>query len=89
VSVSVVPCVNTPNRAKAIIMIVRVTMLLGLFCITSPALSDAGPQGAHGYQPTVGQPHSDFVLPNIETGEPVSLSQYRGQKVLLIHFASW
>lgn len=41
------------------------------------------------YDIQVGQPHPEFVLPNIETGEPVSLSQFRGKKVLLIHFASW
>lgn len=42
-----------------------------------------------GYRPEVGQPHSDFLLPSIETRQPVSLSQFRGKKVLLIHFASW
>ena len=46
-------------------------------------------QPGRSYQPKVGQLHPDFVLPNIETGEPVSLSQHRGKKVLLIHFASW
>jgi peroxiredoxin len=37
----------------------------------------------------VGQRHPDFTLPNIATGKPVSLSDFRGKKVLLIHFASW
>ena len=41
------------------------------------------------YRPTVGQPHSDFLLPRIDNRKPVSLSQFRGKKVLLIHFASW
>lgn len=41
------------------------------------------------YRPTVGEVHPDFVLPNIETGEATWLSQFRGKKVLLIHFASW
>ena len=36
-----------------------------------------------------GQPHPDFILPNIEDGQPIQLSDYRGQKVLLVHFASW
>ena len=44
---------------------------------------------AAGYAPVVGTVHPDFVLPRIDTREAVSLSQYRGQKVLLIHFASW
>jgi len=42
-----------------------------------------------GYQPVVGQPHPDLELPDIESGRTVSLSGYRGRKVLLIHFASW
>ncbi len=36
----------------------------------------------------VGQMYPDFVLPSLE-GQDVWLSDYRGQKVLLIHFASW
>jgi hypothetical protein len=45
----------------------------------------------HGaaYAPHVGQRHPDFTLPNIADGQPVSLAQYRGRKVLLIHLASW
>lgn len=41
------------------------------------------------YSPRVGEPHPDFTLPNIADRTPVSLSQFRGKKVLLIHFASW
>ena len=46
-------------------------------------------QGSPWYAPEVGQPHADFVLPRIDSREAVSLSQYRGRKVLLIQFASW
>ena len=42
-----------------------------------------------GYQPQAGQLHPQFVLPRIDTRERVSLSAFRGKKVLLIHFASW
>jgi hypothetical protein len=42
-----------------------------------------------GYEPNVGERHADFTLPDILTGKPVSLSDYRGKKILLIHFASW
>jgi hypothetical protein len=31
---------------------------------------------------------SDFTFPNIEGGLN-SLSEFKGQKILLIHFASW
>lgn len=49
----------------------------------------AVPSGAAGYSPQVGKLHPDFTLPNIADNEPVSLSQFRGRKVLLIHFSSW
>jgi hypothetical protein len=41
------------------------------------------------YEPKVGQRHADFTLPEIHTGEPVALSDFRGKKVLLVQFASW
>jgi hypothetical protein len=44
---------------------------------------------AQGYEPNVGERYADFTLPDIRTGQPVSLSDFRGKKVLLIQFASW
>jgi len=41
------------------------------------------------YAPQVGQRHDDFLLPSLADWEPIALSQFRGRKVLLIHFASW
>lgn len=52
------------------------------------ALAASDPARA-GAAPTVGARHPDFTLPNIADGKPVSLSDYRGKKVLLIQFASW
>ena len=52
------------------------------FGLTAPALAD-GPTA------TAGQRHVGFTLPDIETGKPVTLSDFRGKKVLLIQFASW
>lgn len=46
-------------------------------------------QIAAEYKPQVGEVHADFTLPNIADRAAVSLAQYRGKKVLLIHFASW
>ncbi len=51
------------------------------------------PVPAHADQePTIGtaagEAYPDFVLPTLE-GKDVRLSDYRGKKVLLIHFASW
>jgi peroxiredoxin len=47
------------------------------------------PARAASYGPKVEQRHPDFTLPDIATAKPVSLSDFRGQKVLLIQFASW
>ena len=44
---------------------------------------------AQAFEPKVGTPLPDFALPRIDNGEPVSLSDYRGRKVLLVMFASW
>ena len=44
---------------------------------------------ADQYHLQIGQQHPDFTLPAISDGKPISLSQYRGMKVLLIQFASW
>ena len=41
------------------------------------------------FSPKDGQPHPDFILPSIEDGKPIQLSDLRGKKVLLMHFASW
>ena len=44
---------------------------------------------ANGPAPKTGERYVGFTLPDIETGRPVSLSDFRGKKVLLIQFASW
>jgi hypothetical protein len=49
----------------------------------------AGADLAGAAPPNVGDRHSNFTLANIADGKPVSLSDFRGKKVLLIQFASW
>jgi hypothetical protein len=44
---------------------------------------------ADSYVPKVGQRHPDLTLPTISDRSPVSLSSFRGKRVLLIQFASW
>jgi peroxiredoxin len=44
---------------------------------------------AASYAPKVGERHPDFTLPTIGDRKPISLSSFRGKKVLLIQFASW
>ena len=59
-------------------------LTLGLCAMGVPV-----PSTAELYAPQVGKKHPDFMLPRIDTRAPVSLSQFRGKKVLLIQFASW
>mgnify|MGYP003630353974 FL=1 len=39
--------------------------------------------------PKIGEPIPNLVLPTIDGKQTIALSQYKGQKVLLIVFASW
>ena len=57
-------------------------LLLSAFCLSSSVVMAE-------YDPRVGEPHPDFRLPRISDRKPVSLSDYRGKKMLLIQFASW
>jgi hypothetical protein len=60
------------------------------FLMAIPTLLAAlTPAQGDPYSPKVGQRHADFTLADIATGKPVSLSDFRGKKVLLIQFASW
>ncbi len=52
-------------------------------------LSSSSLSAAEGYRPQVGHLHGDLTLPSLSDGAPKSLSEFRGRKVLLIHFASW
>ena len=52
-------------------------------------LGSTGRASAASYAPKVGEKHPGFTLPRIDDGAPVSLSNFRGKKVLLIQFASW
>ena len=50
---------------------------------SSNAAEEAVPIGVNE-----GEMYPDFMLPMID-GKPAKLSDYRGKKVLLFHFASW
>ena len=64
-------------------------MALWALAFSGGLLAGAGAPAAAGYPPRVGERHPDFVLPRIDNGAAVSLSGFRGRKVLLINFASW
>jgi hypothetical protein len=52
-------------------------------------LAAGAPAAPPAYPPRPGQAHPALTLPSIADGTPISLAQFRGKKVLLIHFASW
>ena len=52
-------------------------------------IAEARADDESGYGPKVGEHHPEFTLPDVNSGTPVSLSDFRGKKVLLIQFASW
>ena len=47
------------------------------------------PEGRPGPRVIYGKPLPDIVLPSLDGGRPVRLSEYRGQKLILQIFASW
>ena len=54
-----------------------------LLCLTAFALAEPVRVGTK-----VGEMHPDFWLPDLQD-KIFSLTDYRGKKVLLFHFASW
>lgn len=60
-----------------------------VFSIALLLIALRGVHVAGAAPPQLGERHSDFTLATISDGKPVSLSDYRGRKVLLIQFASW
>jgi hypothetical protein len=67
------------------------SLSMAIFALTvmdGRALSQDLPAAAR-YRVEVGKAHPDFALPRIDNGRPLRLSDYRGKKVLLVHFASW
>jgi hypothetical protein len=65
-------------------------MMLKIFtCLMAGLLLTSTAQAQSRYPVAVGQVHPDFRLPSVVDGSPISLSEFRGRKVLLIHFASW
>lgn len=59
------------------------------FAIAIGPGSVASAQQEPAYRPAIGKMHPDFRLPSIADGKPLRLSDFRGKKILLLHFASW
>jgi hypothetical protein len=45
--------------------------------------------GADEYEPKVGESFPKLVLPSLEDGSPLSVTSFRGQKLVLHIWASW
>jgi len=56
-------------------------------CVLTLAL--AAPAVAGEGKLAVGHPFPDLTLPTLQDGQPVSLRDFRGQKLILHIFASW
>jgi cytochrome oxidase Cu insertion factor (SCO1/SenC/PrrC family) len=74
-------------------MLVKITflLLLSVSFAHAPAFAQLGPKAGAGQSATdldrvkVGQPAPDFTLENMD-GKPVSLSDYRGKKNVILVF---
>lgn len=65
----------------------RPRIALAIFAMTVAMTGTAAQLPPSGFG--VGQPFPDIVLPSIEDNNPVSISDFRGEKVILHIFASW
>ncbi len=69
----------SPERFAPLVLSILVPLL---WALGSPARGDAT------WEPRVGEPFPDLALPTLE-GSTKSISDFRGQKVILHVFASW
>lgn len=63
--------------------------LLSIGALALPITPIAAAPQATPVGRSVGEVHPDFELPTVQRDRTIRLSDYRGQKVLLIEFASW
>ncbi|MCH8146442.1 MAG: hypothetical protein IH987_00390 [Planctomycetes bacterium] len=68
--------------------VVRISIFTGLLVWVPLSASESRGDDPPVVGTRVGQIHPDFLLPKLD-GKFGRLSDYRGKKVLLIHFASW
>ena len=60
-----------------------------LLAVAAGALIVVTSLGAATYRPVVGEPFPDLKLPSLDDGAPLSVSAFRGKKIILHVFASW
>lgn len=74
-------------NVKTFKQIAIASLVFGIIGIVSTESATA--QSSNPYKPSVGEVHPDFSLPSIADRKPIKLSEFRGKKMLLFHFASW
>ena len=78
-------CYCTPVNIRSSLVIVGLAALSGFASIADadvqPTLSDTGL--------AIGRVFPTLAFPSLESGQPVSLADFRGEKVVLQIFASW
>lgn len=87
-----VPGVRMANTILGIRELAAVLIVLAPVLVASLLTAEARAQGGRvsaAYAPRVGDLHADIVLRTIEHDRTIALSQFRGKKILLVHFASW
>jgi peroxiredoxin len=57
--------------------------------VAAVCCSIGGPVNSVSAATRVGERYPDFTLSDIASGKAVSLSDFRGKRVLLVQFASW
>ena len=83
-----------PVRQRRGRLVTSATALTATILVAASATATQGDQPRRGnlnaavVGTSVGQMHPDFLLPTLD-GRWGRLSDYRGKKIILMHFASW
>ncbi len=70
-------------------MIDRTSLRVLMLTIVACGAAGSPARGGDGATFEIARPFPEIVLPSASDGQPVSLSQFRGEMVLLHVFASW
>jgi len=72
---------------RSSLFITTASVLLGLTVAASISSAQVPASPSSGFE--IGQPFPTMAFPGIEDGQPRSITEFRGQKLILHIFASW
>ena len=72
---------------RSSLFLTAVSVALGLTMAASTSSAQAPASPSSGFE--IGQPFPTMAFPAIEDEQPRSITEFRGQKLLLHIFASW